>query len=56
MKIIYEKASLFFTGLVYIFAGVMILFYPKLLYYLVAATFLIHGISSLARSGQKTQK
>jgi len=54
MKIL-EKASLFFTGLVYICVGVLILFYPKLLYYGVAAVFFIHGLASLGRAWQKKE-
>lgn len=50
---IYEKASLFFTGLVYVVAGILILIYPRLLYYGVAAVFLLHGISSLIRAWQQ---
>jgi len=52
---IYEKASLFFTGLVYICVGTLILLYPKLLYYWVAVVFFIHGLSSLVRSLQKIE-
>lgn len=51
----YEKASFVFTGIVYICMGVLILLYPKFLYYWVAAVFLIHGISSLIRAWQKKE-
>ncbi|MFT4312507.1 MAG: hypothetical protein ACMXYF_04730 [Candidatus Woesearchaeota archaeon] len=49
MKPIYEKISLFTIGLLYICAGVVILLWPNLLYYGVAAAFFIHGILALAR-------
>lgn len=52
---IYEKASLLFTGLVYISVGILILVYPKFLYYGVAGVFMIHGISSLVRAWQKKE-
>ncbi len=52
---IYEKASLVFTGLIYIIVGILILIYPKFLYYGVAAVFMIHGISSLLRSWQRKE-
>ncbi|MBS3819779.1 hypothetical protein KGY73_09795 [bacterium] len=47
---IYEKASLVFTGLVYLCMAILILLYPKFLYYWVAAVFLVHGLSSLIRA------
>lgn len=49
----YEKSSLFFTGFVYIIAGVLILIYPKFLYYGVAGVFLIHGLASFIRAWEK---
>jgi len=49
----YEKASLFFTGVVYLCISGLILVYPKYLYYWVAGVFLIHGLSSLIRAVQK---
>lgn len=53
---VFEKASLFFTGLVYIVVGILILLYPRLLYYGVAAVFLLHGISSLIRAWQQKKQ
>ena len=52
----YEKASLFFSGLVYISVGALILIIPKLLYYGVAAVFLVHGLSSLVRAWERKEK
>jgi len=51
----YEKASLFFTGVVYICISILILVYPRYLYYWVAGVFLIHGLSSLIRALQKKE-
>ncbi|MBC7189750.1 hypothetical protein H5U35_06010 [Candidatus Aerophobetes bacterium] len=45
-----EKVSLFFTGLVYLGAGVAILIYPKFLYYWVAAGFILASISHFVRA------
>ena len=53
---VFEKASLFFTGLVYIVVGILILLHPRLLYYGVAAVFLLHGISSLIRAWQQKKQ
>jgi len=50
---LHEKISLIVTGLVYLSIAVLVLFYPDLLYYGVAAAFLIHGISSLVRALRK---
>jgi len=52
----YEKASLFFSGLVYIGVGALILVFPRLLYYGVAAVFLVHGVSSLVRAWERKEK
>ncbi|MFW6007494.1 MAG: hypothetical protein ACOC4G_11305 [Bacillota bacterium] len=45
-----SKISLFFTGFIYLLVGILILFYPRLVYYWVSGGFLIHGISSLIRA------
>ncbi|MDD8016324.1 MAG: hypothetical protein PHX45_11575 [Acidobacteriota bacterium] len=50
MKASYEKASAVFMGLVYIAGGFLILLRPRVLYYGVAAVFIVHGFSSLLQS------
>jgi hypothetical protein len=50
MKAVYEKASVIFTGLVYIGVGILILLRPRILYYGVASVFIVHGLSSLLQS------
>ena len=45
-----EKISLAFTGIIFITIGIIVLIYPELVYYLVAAGFLMQGISSLVRA------
>lgn len=45
-----EKFSLTFTGIMYIIVGILIIFYPKFVYYWVAGVFLLQGISSLVRA------
>ncbi|MGM0508231.1 MAG: hypothetical protein ACQERZ_03585 [Fusobacteriota bacterium] len=45
-----EKASLVFSGVIYLCLGVLILLYPKFVYYWVAGAFLIQGVSSLVRA------
>ena len=47
-----ERASLTFTGIIYMFVGALILLYPQFLYYWVAGVFFIQGISSLVRAWQ----
>ncbi len=47
---IYEKVSLIFTGIVYLAVGLLIIFYPELLYYGVAGVFFVQGISLLFRA------
>ncbi|WP_248662010.1 hypothetical protein [Fuchsiella alkaliacetigena] len=48
-----EKASLTFTGVIYLLVGVLILLYPQFLYYWVAGVFFIQGASSLVGAWQK---
>ncbi|MCK8827347.1 hypothetical protein MWH25_06270 [Natroniella acetigena] len=48
-----ERASLIFTGIVYLFVGGLILLYPQFVYYWVAAVFFIQGVSSLVGAWQK---
>lgn len=50
MKEVYEKASVIFTGLVYIGVGILILLHPRILYYGVAAVFIVHGVSALVQA------
>ncbi|MGM0502678.1 MAG: hypothetical protein ACQERJ_09115 [Bacillota bacterium] len=45
-----EKASLLFTGVIYLSVGALILLYPGFVYYWVAGVFFIQGVSSLIRS------
>ena len=45
-----SKISLFFTGIIYLGVGILILLYPKLVYIWVSGGFLIHGLSSLIRA------
>ncbi len=45
-----EKTSLIFTGLIYILVGILIIFYPRFVYYWVAGGFFIQGVSSLVRA------
>lgn len=45
-----EKLSLIFIGILNITIGSLILFYPGLVYYLVAAVFILQGISHLVRT------
>mgnify|MGYP006273270619 FL=1 len=47
-----ERASLFFTGVIYLGVGALILLYPDFVYYWVAGVFFIQGVSSLIRSWQ----
>jgi uncharacterized membrane protein HdeD (DUF308 family) len=51
-----EKISLIVTGLVYLAIGVLVLLYPKLINYGVAAAFLIHGVSSLVRAWERRER
>lgn len=48
-----ERTSLVFMGVLYLVIGVLILVYPRFLYYWVAGAFLIHGASSLVRAWQR---
>jgi len=48
-----EKVSLFFTGTIFILAGVLILLFPRFVYYWVAGGFLFQGVSSLVRAWEK---
>ncbi|PRX18816.1 hypothetical protein BX659_1417 [Orenia metallireducens] len=50
-----ERASLIFTGLMYLFVGILILLYPQFVYYWVAGIFLIQGVSSLVGAWQKSE-
>jgi hypothetical protein len=45
-----ERASLFFTGIIYLGVGALILLYPDFVYYWVSGVFFIQGASSLIRS------
>lgn len=47
-----ERASLLFTGIIYLGVGALILLYPDFVYYWVAGVFFIQGVSSLIRSWQ----
>ena len=47
-----ERASLIFTGAMYIFVGILILIYPKFVYYWVAGVFFIQGVASMVRAWQ----
>jgi len=51
-----EKISLIITGLVYLAVGFLVLFFPRLLYYGVAAAFLIHGIISLIQAWERRER
>ncbi|MEA3422031.1 MAG: hypothetical protein U9Q97_10195 [Acidobacteriota bacterium] len=53
---LHEKVSLIITGLLYISIGILVLIYPNLLYYGVAAAFLTHGIASLVRAWGKRDR
>ncbi|MCK8816908.1 hypothetical protein MWH28_05910 [Natroniella sulfidigena] len=48
-----ERASLIFTGIVYLFVGILILLYPQFVYYWVAGVFFIQGVSSLVGAWRK---
>ncbi len=50
---LHEKASLAFVGLVYVIMGILILRFPKFLYYWVAGVFIFHGVISLLRFSAK---
>lgn len=50
-----EKASLIFTGIVFIIAGVLILRFPQFVYYWVAGGFIIQGAASLFRAWQRDE-
>lgn len=45
-----ERTSLIFIGVLYLGVGVLILVYPRFLYYWVAGAFMVHGASSLVRA------
>ncbi len=45
-----ELASLVFTGIMYLGVGVLILLYPRFVYYWVAGVFLLQGVTSLVRA------
>ena len=47
-----ERASLLFTGIIYLGVGALILLYPDFVYYWVSGVFFIQGASSLIRSWQ----
>ncbi len=44
------KRSMIFSGIVYVLVGILIIFYPRLVYYWVSGGFLAQGISSLLRA------
>ena len=46
-----EKVSLLLMGILYIIIGILLLFYPELIYYWVATVFFLQGISTLVRAG-----
>ncbi|MFW5997043.1 MAG: hypothetical protein ACOCQP_03415 [Lentisphaeria bacterium] len=48
-----ERASLVFTGIAYLFVGLLILKFPRFVYYWVAGIFVIQGISSLVNAWRK---
>ena len=52
-----RRFSLIFSGVIYLFMGIMILIYPHLIYYWVSAGFFFQGVSLLVRgfTGQETQ-
>lgn len=50
-----ERASLIFIGLMYLVVGILILLYPKFVYYWVSVIFLIQGVSSLVSAWQKSE-
>lgn len=50
-----ERISLIFMGVLYLGLGVLILIYPRFLYYWVAGAFIVHGVSSLGRAWQRSQ-
>ncbi|MGM0472239.1 MAG: hypothetical protein ACQEQI_08170 [Bacillota bacterium] len=47
-----ERASLTFSGIIYLCLGGLILLYPQFVYYWVAGAFFIQGVSSLIRAWQ----
>lgn len=50
-----ERASLIFTGIVFIAAGVLILRFPQFVYYWVAGGFIVQGVASLFRAWQQEE-
>lgn len=48
-----ERASLVFTGIAYLLVGLLILKFPRFVYYWVAGIFVIQGISSLVNAWRK---
>ena len=51
-----HRASLVFTGFIYIAVGFLILMYPEFVYYWVAGGFFIQGVSSLVRAWQSREE
>ncbi len=50
-----HRASMIFTGIIYIAVGFLILLYPEFVYYWVAGGFFIQGVSSLVRAWQSSE-
>ena len=51
-----HRASLIFTGFIYIAVGLLILMYPEFVYYWVAGGFFIQGVASLVRAWQSKEE
>ncbi len=51
-----EKASLIFTGIIYLGVGFLILIYPQFLYYWVAGVFFIQGVVSLVNAWRSKER
>ena len=48
-----DKKGMIFSGIIYVFVGILIIFYPELVYYWVSGGFIVQGISSLIRAWKK---
>lgn len=51
-----HRASLIFTGFIYIAVGLLILMYPEFVYYWVAGGFFIQGVASLVSAWQNKEE
>ncbi len=51
-----EKITTIFIGIVLIVAGIMILEYPRFVYYWVAGAFVLTGISYILRAVRESDK